>query len=157
MASSNYPFNQDSAYNSFTLTDPVVVQSTLGRTYAQSELVPLNYSRLHTRALTDASITYYPVQEFVYVATAVPLARFQDEATNDIQGQILKAGLTSLYNYWKEQLMLNSAPAWTVPLNAPMIVVTPKSLLTFQDISGTIHLTIAFDIVTFVVPTSIYA
>lgn len=158
MASSNYPFNQDTAFNSFTITDPVVVSGVFGRTYAQSELVPVNYPRLFAKSLTDVSITWFPTQEFVYVADAQVIGKFQDEATSDIQGSILKAAITSLYNYWKEQLMLNAAPAWATPLNAPMIVATPRTPLTFQNQgTGDIHLTLIFDIVTFVVPTSIYA
>jgi hypothetical protein len=158
MASSNYPFNQDTAFNSFTITDPTIVQSVFGRTYAQSELVPVNYPRLFTKSLTDVSITWFPVQEFVYISDAQLLIKFQSESTSDLQGFILKQAFTSLYNYWKEQLMLNSAPAWATALNAPMIVVTPRAPLTFQDNgTGDIHLTLIFDIVTFVVPTSIYA
>jgi hypothetical protein len=160
MPASNYPFDQDRAFNSFVITDPTTVTGILGKTYAQSELVPVNYSRLMQRALSDASITWFPVQEFVYIADSDVIQKFQDETTSDIQGVVLKLAMADLYNYWKTQLLSNSTPAWTIPLNAPMIVVTPHASQVHQDIgigASNFHLVLRFDVLTFVLPTSIYA
>lgn len=158
MASSNYPFNQDTAFNSFNITDPNIVQATLGRTYAQSELVPVNYLRLFQKALTDASIKWFPLQEFIYISDAYVLADYQNESTAPVQSAELKLAFSQLFDYWKNFLILNSLPSWNIPLNSPMVVATPHVSKVEQDaLGGSFHLVIRFNLVVFVVPNSIYA
>lgn len=158
MPNLNYPFDQDLAFNSFIITDPNAVTGVLGRPYNQNELVPVSYPKIITKSFTDISITWIPVQEFVYIADPDVLAKFQNESASDIQGTVLKLALTDLYNYWKDQLLNNGAPAWATPLNSPLIVVTPREPQLLQDNgTGNFHLILKFDLVTYVLPTSIYA
>jgi hypothetical protein len=158
MASSNYPFNQDTAFNSFTITDPTIVTATLGRTYAQSELVPVSYPKIIAKSFVDTTIKWMPVQEFVYIADAEATAQFQDEQTTNLQGGVLSLALKELYNYWKIQLINNTNLPWATPLNAPMLVATPLKPELVQDtVGGSFHLILKFEIVVFVKPDSIYA
>ena len=157
MASSNYPFNQDTAFNSFTITDPVIVQATLGRTYAQSELVPVSYSKLIARTFVDASIKTFPLQEYVYVSDAFLGTELQEESINPIQSGALKLAMADLYNYWKDFLITNSVPwSWSTPLNSPMLVATPISSQVVHTATN-FHVILRFNLVVFVLPTSIYA
>lgn len=158
MPNLNYPFDQDLAFNSFIITDPAVVSTTLGRMYNQSELVPVSYPKIIAKSFVDISIKWFPVQEFVYIADAEALATYQDEQVLNAQGGYLKLALGDLYNYWKTQLIQNTNLPWATPLNAPMIVATPREPQLLQDNgTGDFHLILKFDIVTFVLPTSIYA
>jgi len=158
MASSNYPFNQDTAFNSFTITDANTVAGFLGQAYSQSELVPLNYSKLIQKSFIDVSIKWFPVQEYVWIADADPYANFQDEQILNVQGGILELALKALYNYWKTQLLQNTNLPYATPLNIPMVVATPREPQFLQDNgTGDMHLILKFDLVHFVLPTSIYA
>jgi hypothetical protein len=158
MASSNYPFNQDTAFNSFTITDPTIVTATLGRTYAQSELVPVNYDKVFRKSLTDVTIKWFPLQQYVFVADAEAVATLQSESSNPVQSGWLESAYKDLFDYWKNFLMTNSAPSWAVPLNAPMLVATPLKPELIQDtVGGSFHLILKFDLVVFVKPDSIYA
>lgn len=158
MASLNYPFNQDTAYNSFTITDPALVQATLGRTYSQSELVPVSYDKIFRKSLTDITIKWFPLQEYVFVTDAEALATLQSESTLVTQSGWLELVYKDLYDYWKNFLFGNAVPSWATALNAPMLVATPREPQLIQDTAGgSFHIVYKYDLVVFVVPTSIYA
>ena len=157
MASTNYPFNQDTAYNSFVITDDVVVQSILGKTYSQSELVPINYIRILKKAFVDASIKALPLQEYVYVSDAFLNTELQEESLLPVQSGALRNAFGELYNYWKNFLINNSAPwSWATPLNSPMLVATPISSQVVEQ-GANFHVILRFNLVVFVTPDSIYA
>lgn len=158
MASSNYPFNQDTAYNSFTITDPVIVQATLGRTYSQSELVPVSYDKIFRKSLTDITIKWFPLQQYVFVTDAEAVATLQSESSNPVQSGWLQLAYNDLFAYWKNFLLQNSAPAWATALKSPMLVATPLKPELIQDtVGGSFHIVLKFDVVVFVTPNSIYA
>lgn len=157
MASSNYPFNQDTAFNSFTITDPTVVTGFLGKAYAQSELVPVSYSKLIARGFVDPSIKTFPLQEYVYVSDAHLGTELQEESILPIQSGALRLAMADLYNYWKDFLIGNQSPwSYATPINSPMMVVTPTSCNVTEQ-GGNFHVILRFNLVVFVLPTSIYA
>jgi hypothetical protein len=158
MPNLNYPFDQDLAFNSFIITDSNILKSVLGRTYNQSELVPVSYPKIIAKSLVDVSIRWFPLQEFTYTSDALALVDLQNETVSNVQGNILLTALTDLFSYWKDQLFLNTNISWTTALSAPMVVATPREPQFIQNtVGGTFHLILKFDLVIYVLPTSIYA
>lgn len=155
---SNYPFNQDESFKSFTITDDNAQIGLFGRTYNQSELVPVNYPKLFKKYLTDPSIKWFPVQQYAYVSNPEILAAFQDEETTVTESAYLQIAIDAIYNYWKGKLLNNTAPSYAIPLNSPLCVVTQKQCEFLQDATtGDYQYIMKFDIVTYILPSSIYA
>ena len=78
MPNLNYPFDQDLAFNSFIITDPTTVAGTLGRTYNQSELVPVSYPKIIAKSFVDASIKWLPLQETPFSRAQESILRQSD-------------------------------------------------------------------------------
>lgn len=104
MSFSNYPFNQDTAFNSLIITDNNVVLGTLGQTYSQAELIPINYQKLIT-AFDSAVITYLPIKNYSYISASNSIARINDEETYAVQGTNTAEALSALKSYWKNNLI----------------------------------------------------
>jgi hypothetical protein len=158
MPNLNYPFDQDLAFNSFIITNDTIQKAVYGRTYNQNELVPVSYPKIIAKSLVDASIRWFPLQEFTYTSSPIDLGDLQDESNTNVQGATLWTALQDLYSYWKDQLFLNTNLAWTTALSAPLCVATPREPQFIQDNgTGNFHLILKFDLVIYVLPTSIYA
>jgi len=157
MATSNYPYNQDTAFNSFTITDPAIVQAGLGRTYSQSELVPVSYPKILEKANTDPSIKAFPLQEFIHLSVTATSIQLQQEGFSAFQSGQLSNAMRNLRAYWKD-LLFGNGPSWnwSVPLKCPMLIATPISTLVTEQ-GGNFHVVLRFNLLIFVTPDSPYA
>jgi len=159
MPNLTYPFDQDLSFNSFIITNDKLVETVLGKHYTQNELVPVSYLKLIEQSLiVGTNMEWLPLQEYVFISDPENYGVISNEVTNNFQDGNLKLALEFLYSYWGTQLLKNTNVPWTTPLNAPLIVVTPTKTQLVQDtLGGNFHLILKFDIVTYVLPTSIYA
>ena len=102
MSSTNYPFFQDTAFESFMLVDYAQQQAAYGKTFAQSELLPINYAKL-TQAFIDGTIAFVPLREYVFCK--VQTTTFSNaEDTNLWQSENLGNALIVLRDYYVNNL-----------------------------------------------------
>jgi hypothetical protein len=96
MSSTNYPFDQDRSFKSFKLVDYAKQIVNYGRTYAQSELLPVDLFK----AFSDPTLGAVFVQEFSYTEQ-YPSVDFNDEAANGLQSQHLKQLIDNMNQYYR--------------------------------------------------------
>lgn len=105
MSFSNYPYDQDKAFESFMLVDYTEQQLQFGRTFSQSELLPVNYAKL-TQAFIDGTIPFVPLREYVFSKQNTNLL-INAEDVNFLQSEYLGNALTVLQQYYINNLFVD--------------------------------------------------
>jgi hypothetical protein len=101
----NYPLNPDTSFESFFFTDDAKVTLALGKTYPQSELVPINYEKVMLRVVGGFLLENVPVREFVSIYQGEDATDINASSLTDVQQAAFSAALTNLYNYWDLKLL----------------------------------------------------
>ena len=138
----NYPANQDTTIESWTLTTDADQLAEFGKIYGIGELLPVNYNEILTELLV-LGIQYAPIREYVYVTTANTRGKLNNEDAELIQSNALATAMLELYEYWKKTIL----PDFGYPLG----VVTLMSSEVLQDnevapIAAQFHLVLKFKI-----------
>ena len=120
----NYPANQDTTIESWTLTTDAEQLLNFGKIYGIGELIPVNYNEI-LNELIALSIPYAPLREYVFVEKQWTRAQLVDEETQTKQSLALATAMIELYQYWKRQII----PTFGYPLG----VVTLMSSEVIQD------------------------
>lgn len=143
----NYPANQDTTIESWTLTTDAEQLSYFGKIYGIGELIPVNYNDILTD-LISLSIPFAPLREYVFVEKQWTRPQLVSEATNIKQSLALATAMIELYQYWKRQIL----PTFDYPLG----VVTLMSSEVIQDNdtppTSNFHLVIKFKVQWFKIP-----
>lgn len=144
----NYPANQDTTIESWTLTTDADQLVNFGKIFGIGELLPVNYNNILTE-LIALNIPYAPLREYVYVTTATTRAKLVDEQGNLFQSNALASAMLELYEYWKNQILAN--------FNYPLGVVTLMSSEVVQDgavppTAAGFHLVIKLKVQWFAIP-----
>ena len=113
MSFSNYPFDQDKSFESFTLVDLAKQQLVYGKTYSQADLKPVNYAKLMAD-FVGGTLPFIPPREFLYTKSH-PEPDFNDENGYNLQGEALGKCLANVFQYYQQQMF---------PLKVAMGVVT---------------------------------
>lgn len=120
----NYPANQDTTIESWTLTTDADQLVAFGKIYGIGELLPVNYNNILTELLS-LGIPYAPIREYVYTQAQSSRSRLNDEDGNLIQSNALASAMIELYEYWKNEILPN--------FGYPLGVVTLMSSEVLQD------------------------
>ena len=102
----NYPANQDTTIESWTLTSDAEQLSYYGKIYGIGELVPVNYNEI-LNDLIALSIPFAPLREYVLIDKQKTRPDLSDESINTIQSTVLATAMLQLYDYWKNQILPN--------------------------------------------------
>ena len=146
----NYPANQDTTIESWTLTTDADQLSYFGKIYGIGELLPVNYNNILTE-LIALSIPYAPIREYVFVEKATQRGKLNDEAGFTTQSLALSTAMLELYDYWKNSILSISG------FEYPLGVVTLMSSEVIQDNEvapavANFHLVLKFKIQWFYLP-----
>jgi hypothetical protein len=143
----NYPANQDTTIESWTLTNDAEQLLQFGKIYGIGELIPVNYNEILTE-LIAGNITYAPLREYVFAEKQWTRSQIISENTNLKQSNALATAMLELYDYW----LLRILPDFEYPLG----VVTAMSSEVIQDNdtppTSNFHLVITLKIQWFKVP-----
>jgi hypothetical protein len=102
MSSTNYPYDQDKAFETFMLVSYPEQIAKYGKTFGQADLLPVDYAKL-SRAFFDGTIPFIPLREFVF--SKVQTTTFvNNEDTNFFQSENLGNALQILFNYYLNNL-----------------------------------------------------
>lgn len=147
MSFSNYPYNQDSGFGSYTVIDLVEQENQFGKTYAQNELLPLNYTKLVTDYI-DGVIPWIPLREIIRI-DKYSTSDINDEVANLQQSIVTAKLLKTLQDYYVNRLM---------GLKIAMGVVTDitSELRPFPSGSTDVWLTVKAKVIWFSIPTGDY-
>lgn len=120
----NYPANQDTTIESWTLTNDAEQLAFFGEIYGIGELLPVNYNEILTQ-LIALSIPYAPLREYVYIESKNTRSKINDEHVQTNQSEALATAMLQLYQYWKDAIL----PQFGYPLG----VVTEMRSEVIQD------------------------
>jgi hypothetical protein len=95
MSTTNYPFFQDTAFQSFRLYDEAKQILIFGRTFGQSELLPVDLGKV----FADPTVPIVFLQEFSYTEQH-PSATFNDEVGNLLQSTQMRSLLQQMQDYY---------------------------------------------------------
>lgn len=138
----NYPANQDTTIESWTLTTDADQLANFGKIYGIGELIPVNYNNILTE-LIALGIPYAPLREYVFIEAANTRGKINNEDGNLIQSNALASAMLELYEYWKNSILND--------FGYPLGVVTLMSSEVLQDnevapITAQFHLVLKFKI-----------
>lgn len=105
MSTTNYPFLQDTSFESFTIIDEGKQNLYFGRTYGQADLLPLDMGKI-ARAYIDGTLVYPFLRQFSVTFNYIQ-ADFNDEVLQNHQGQLLGELITMLYDYYTSIMSAN--------------------------------------------------
>jgi hypothetical protein len=120
----NYPANQDTTIESWTITNDAEQLAAYGKIYGIGELVPVNYNEILTE-LIAGNIPYAPLREYVFIEKQWTRTQIISEQTNVKQSNSLANAMLELYDYWLLQILPN--------FDYPLGVVTAMSSEVIQD------------------------
>ena len=144
----NYPANQDTTIESWTLTTDADQLAEFGKIYGIGELLPVNYNEILTE-LIALNIPYAPLREYVYVEKPNSRAILNNETGNQAQSIALATAMVELYDFWKVEILPN--------FRYPLGVVTEMRSEVIKDSSippalAQFHIVITLKITWFKIP-----
>jgi hypothetical protein len=141
----NYPANQDTTIESFTLTNDAEQLAYFSKIYGIGELIPVNYNEILTE-LIALTIPYAPLREYVYVEKTNSRATLNNETASQTQSTALATAMLELYDFWKVEILPN--------FGYPLGVVTAMNSEAIHDTIGTgFHLIVTLKIQWFKIPS----
>ena len=107
MSSTNYPSFTDTSFEAFSLVSEADQVAVFGRTYSQSELVPVSYAKL-LDAYINGAITRIPIRE-IYYTRAIDNIQYNNEAGKTYQSDALTKCLESLFSTYQTYFVYDIA------------------------------------------------
>lgn len=129
MSSTNYPFDQDTQFQSFIITDKTIVTSVLGKTFSQQDLVVPDYAKMNAEFIAG-TLTYLPIKSYSFLSDSIKFDFLSNEKTYKFQSTNLSNAIKELWNYWKDNIINNTK------FQFPMGVVTNIQQTLHQDGTG---------------------
>jgi hypothetical protein len=139
----NYPANQDTTIESWTLTNDAEQEAYFSKIYGIGELIPVNYNEILNELLA-LSIPYAPLREYVFVEKTSTRINQNNETVNQQQSTALATAMLELYEFWKVEILPN--------FGYPLGVVTEMRSESIHDNGTGFHLIVTLKIQWFKVP-----
>jgi hypothetical protein len=144
----NYPANQDTTIESWTITNNAAQLSYFGKIYGIGELVPVNYNQILTE-LIALTIPYAPLRDFIFIEKQWTRAQIINEQGDLKQSNALATAMLQLYDYWENKVLY--------VFDYPLGIVTAMTTEVVQDneVAPTVaqfHLVITLKVQWFQIP-----